>query len=82
MCEKIIILKSGKITANDSLKNLLKKKNILQLKNFFWITDMLIRIIGLLIRYKNISFGSIPRLISIFYWPSVQILFWVFLQIF
>ena len=29
-------------------------------------------------RYKTISFGSIPRLISIFYWPSVQILFWGF----
>ena len=39
---------------------------------------MFIRIFGLLIRYKNISFGSIPRLISIFYWPSVQILFWGF----
>ena len=39
---------------------------------------MLQRILGLLIRYKNISFGSIPRLISIFYWPSVQILFWGF----
>ena len=36
------------------------------------------RILGLLIRYKNISFGSIPRLISVFYWPSVQILFWGF----
>ena len=36
------------------------------------------RIYGLLVRYKNISFGSIPRLISIFYWPSVQILFWGF----
>ena len=39
---------------------------------------MFSRIIALLIRYKNISFGSIPRLISIFYWPSVQILFWGF----
>lgn len=36
------------------------------------------RILALLIRYKTISFGSIPRLISIFYWPSVQILFWGF----
>tara|TARA_B100000963_G_scaffold361232_1_gene395655 strand:- start:1009 stop:1800 length:792 start_codon:yes stop_codon:yes gene_type:complete len=39
---------------------------------------MFSRIIALLIRYKNISFGSFPRLISIFYWPSVQILFWGF----
>ena len=39
---------------------------------------MFSRIVALLIRYKNISFGSIPRLISIFYWPSVQILFWGF----
>jgi len=39
---------------------------------------MFSRIIALLIRYKNISFGSVPRLISIFYWPSVQILFWGF----
>ncbi len=39
---------------------------------------MFSRIIALLIRYKNISFGSLPRLISIFYWPSVQILFWGF----
>ena len=39
---------------------------------------MFSRILALLIRYKNISFGSIPRLISIFYWPSVQILFWGF----
>ena len=36
------------------------------------------RISALLIRYKTISFGSFPRLISIFYWPSVQILFWGF----
>ena len=39
---------------------------------------MLLRILALLERYKNISFGSVPRLISIFYWPSVQILFWGF----
>ncbi len=39
---------------------------------------MFSRILALLIRYKYISFGSIPRLISIFYWPSVQILFWGF----
>ena len=39
---------------------------------------MLNRISALLIRYKTISFGSFPRLISIFYWPSVQILFWGF----
>ena len=39
---------------------------------------MFSRIFALLIRYKNISFGSFPRLISIFYWPSVQILFWGF----
>ena len=36
------------------------------------------RIFAMLMRYKSISFGSIPRLISIFYWPSVQILFWGF----
>ena len=39
---------------------------------------MFSRIAALLIRYKTISFGSFPRLISIFYWPSVQILFWGF----
>ncbi len=37
---------------------------------------MINRIYALLIRYKNISFGSFPRLLSIFYWPTVQILFW------
>ena len=37
---------------------------------------MINRIIALLIRYKNIAFGSFPRLLSIFYWPTVQILFW------
>ena len=37
---------------------------------------MINRIFALLIRYKNISFGSFPRLLSIFYWPTVQILFW------
>ncbi len=36
------------------------------------------RIFALLIRYQNISFGSFPRLMSIFYWPTVQILFWGF----
>ena len=39
---------------------------------------MFSRITALLLRYKTISFGSFPRLISIFYWPSVQILFWGF----
>ena len=39
---------------------------------------MFLRILALLERYKNISFGSMPRLFSIFYWPSVQILFWGF----
>ena len=39
---------------------------------------MINRIIALLIRYQNIALGSIPRLISIFYWPTVQILFWGF----
>ena len=37
---------------------------------------MINRILALLIRYKNISLGSLPRLLSIFYWPTVQILFW------
>ena len=37
---------------------------------------MLNRILALLIRYQNIAFGSFPRLLSIFYWPTVQILFW------
>ncbi len=37
---------------------------------------MINRILALLIRYQNISFGSFPRLLSIFYWPTVQILFW------
>ena len=37
---------------------------------------MMNRILALLIRYKNISFGSLPRLLSIFYWPTIQILFW------
>ncbi len=39
---------------------------------------MINRIIALLIRYQNIALGSTPRLISIFYWPTVQILFWGF----
>ncbi len=39
---------------------------------------MINRILALLIRYQNIAFGSLPRLISIFYWPTVQILFWGF----
>jgi len=39
---------------------------------------MFSRVFAILVRYKTISFGSIPRLISIFYWPSVQILFWGF----
>ena len=37
---------------------------------------MINRILALLIRYKTIAFGSFPRLLSIFYWPTVQILFW------
>ena len=37
---------------------------------------MIHRIIALLIRYQNMAIGSFPRLLSIFYWPSVQILFW------
>ncbi len=39
---------------------------------------MFLRIFALLMRYKHIAFGSLPRMISIFYWPSVQILFWGF----
>ena len=39
---------------------------------------MINRILALMIRYYNIALGSVPRLISIFYWPSVQILFWGF----
>jgi ABC-2 type transport system permease protein len=39
---------------------------------------MINRILALLIRYQNIAFGSFPRLVSIFYWPTVQILFWGF----
>lgn len=37
---------------------------------------MINRVLALLIRYQNIAFGSLPRLLSIFYWPTVQILFW------
>ena len=39
---------------------------------------MIQRIYALLMRYQNIAFGSFPRLLSIFYWPTVQILFWGF----
>ena len=35
MCEKIIILKSGKIIANDNLDNLLKKKNYSSVEKLF-----------------------------------------------
>lgn len=37
---------------------------------------MINRIVALLIRYQNMALSSFPRLLSIFYWPSVQILFW------
>ena len=37
---------------------------------------MINRILALLIRYKDISFASFPRMLSIIYWPTVQILFW------
>ncbi len=39
---------------------------------------MINRIVALIMRYQNIALGSVPRLLSIFYWPSVQILFWGF----
>ena len=37
---------------------------------------MINRILALLIRYKDICFTSLPRMLSIVYWPTVQILFW------
>ena len=42
---------------------------------------MINRILALIMRYQNIALGSMPRLISVFYWPTVQILFWGFLRI-
>lgn len=36
------------------------------------------RIAAMLLRYKVLVFGSFPRLLSVFYWPSVQILLWGF----
>ena len=36
------------------------------------------RIYALISRYTSISITSFPRLLSIFYWPSIQILLWGF----
>lgn len=39
---------------------------------------MYFRILALIIRYKTLIVGSIPRLISVFWWPSIQIILWGF----
>lgn len=39
---------------------------------------MFSRILALIIRYKTLIVGSIPRLISVFWWPSIQIVLWGF----
>ena len=39
---------------------------------------MFSRIFALIIRYKTLVVGSIPRLISVFWWPSIQIVLWGF----
>ncbi|MDC3091098.1 ABC transporter permease [Rickettsiales bacterium] len=39
---------------------------------------MLTRIFAMLFRYKILVLGSLPRVLSIFYWPSIQIILWGF----
>tara|TARA_Y100000991_G_scaffold172390_1_gene134147 strand:- start:508 stop:1299 length:792 start_codon:yes stop_codon:yes gene_type:complete len=36
------------------------------------------RIYAMILRYKTVVSGSLPRLLSIFYWPSIQIILWGF----
>ena len=43
---------------------------------------MFSRIFALIIRYKTLVVGSIPRLISVFWWPSIQIVLWGFFSTF
>ena len=75
MCDYLIILENGMIKSFGTIKNLLMSQKKLKIINFY---SMINRILALMIRYYNIALGSVPRLISIFYWPSVQILFWGF----
>mgnify|MGYP000478975731 CR=1 FL=1 len=39
---------------------------------------MLSRVFAMVTRYRILAIGSLPRMLSIFYWPSVQILLWGF----
>ncbi len=39
---------------------------------------MFSRIYAMINRYRILAIGSLPRMLSIFYWPSVQILLWGF----
>lgn len=43
---------------------------------------MYFRVLALIIRYKTLIVGSIPRLISVFWWPSIQIILWGFFSAF
>ena len=43
---------------------------------------MFLRIYALMDRYKILIAGSIPRLISVFWWPSIQIVLWGFFSSF
>ena len=39
---------------------------------------MFTRVYAMLSRYKVLITGSFPRMLSIFYWPSIQIILWGF----
>ena len=39
---------------------------------------MIYRVSAMISRYKTLVVGSFPRLLSIFYWPSIQIVLWGF----
>ena len=39
---------------------------------------MFLRIFAMVSRYRILVLGSLPRMLSIFYWPSIQIVLWGF----
>ena len=78
ICSEIILLKSGEIDSLCNLEFLLQKNKYSSLEEFFSRAKLMFgRIFALIIRYKTISL-VLSKGVSIFYWPSVQILFWGF----
>ncbi len=92
LCDRVIILKQGRIEDDDSPDGIMARYNRATLEEVFQQRDGVMsgvvlhhrlsvhRIGAMILRYWYLLLSSWPRLMELLYWPVLQVITWGFLQ--